>query len=416
MTRHKSLALATAVSVAATSGCAAIQHRFAFMHFPHFGQHAPSWQVKPVIPAESQTASDDGYYDEAAKAISRKDYATALDMLEQARAHKANDVRVLNAFGVVYDKLGRFDLSTRYYAQASELDPGSAIIANNMAYSLIMQQQSTLQAKPAMTTLAVDPAPVYRASASFRAAGADPDVNLKLGDPIVAQTTSRAPSADPLVLTPATQPLLQRASLTGASGPLTPPRLDALFIKMAMTPAASPVSVARAPQSQPAAAKGRIVAVAPGVMRLELGAQPAPMVLLAKAGATPTGRTLAVGPMLAGRPLAGGPMLTGHPLTIVDASGRVDGAVHLRETLAGRGWTLKVAGAAPLEAHTVIFYDRDNLPVAQGLARSLPFPVKLAACDNACSGVRLIVGADSAGAKPVAAPHHAVERKRSADA
>ena len=31
-----------------------------------------------------------------------------------------DDIRVLNAFGVVYDKLGRFDLSARYYDEAME--------------------------------------------------------------------------------------------------------------------------------------------------------------------------------------------------------------------------------------------------------------------------------------------------------
>ncbi|CAN7447165.1 LytR C-terminal domain-containing protein [Phenylobacterium sp. LjRoot164] len=82
---------------------------------------------------------EDGYYNSAAAAIERRDYATALDLLQGARAAKPDDVRVLNAFAVVYDKLGRFDLSARYYEQAERLDPGSPVLARNIAYSASLQ-------------------------------------------------------------------------------------------------------------------------------------------------------------------------------------------------------------------------------------------------------------------------------------
>ena len=92
-----------------------------------------------------ETASDasysrqDGYYSSAVSAISRRDYAGALDFLQTARAHDPGDVRILNAFGVVYDKLGRFDLSARYYAEAAQIDPSSWIVARNRAYSTNLQ-------------------------------------------------------------------------------------------------------------------------------------------------------------------------------------------------------------------------------------------------------------------------------------
>ena len=79
--------------------------------------------------------ADDGLYLDARSAIIRRDYATALEALQAANARTPDDVRVLNAFGVVYDKLGRFDLSERYYAWAAKLDPQSSIIANNLRYS-----------------------------------------------------------------------------------------------------------------------------------------------------------------------------------------------------------------------------------------------------------------------------------------
>ena len=73
------------------------------------------------------------------RAITDRDYGRALDYLQAARDLQANDVRVLNAFGVVYDMLGRFDLSARYYAQALAADPQSAIVLKNVAYSHVLQ-------------------------------------------------------------------------------------------------------------------------------------------------------------------------------------------------------------------------------------------------------------------------------------
>ena len=52
----------------------------------------------------------DLYYSGAVRAIEARDYAQALDYLQAGRGIAPADVRVINAFGVVYDKLGRFDL------------------------------------------------------------------------------------------------------------------------------------------------------------------------------------------------------------------------------------------------------------------------------------------------------------------
>ena len=103
-----------------------------------------------VEPVQTRSAVDpaDGAYQAAKAAIGRRDYAAALDLLQAARMRKADDARVLNAFGVVYDKLGRFDLSARYYAQAAELDPSSSVVAHNLAYSRSMQATAARPAVP----------------------------------------------------------------------------------------------------------------------------------------------------------------------------------------------------------------------------------------------------------------------------
>ncbi|MDP3852248.1 LytR C-terminal domain-containing protein [Phenylobacterium sp.] len=163
--------------------------------------------VKPVEPAvDRSVARQDGYYSSATAAITRRDYARALDLLQSARARKADDVRVLNAFGVVYDKLGRFDLSARYYAQARAVDPNSAIVAGNMAYSVAMQATA---ARPLLAeTLDVAPQrPVHLAQATQPtvvrlgfAHGAEIRLSPGLaGQPLeLADASGRANGAEPL--------------------------------------------------------------------------------------------------------------------------------------------------------------------------------------------------------------------------
>ena len=96
-------------------------------------------------------------YGRAADAIRARDYATALDLLQIAAAAAPGDVRVLNAQGVVYDALGRFDLSGRYYARALQADPNSAIVANNIAYSARLR--GLRASSPTLQAIAPAPAP-----------------------------------------------------------------------------------------------------------------------------------------------------------------------------------------------------------------------------------------------------------------
>ncbi|MDB5463854.1 MAG: hypothetical protein JWP23_2243, partial [Phenylobacterium sp.] len=101
-------------------------------------------EIRPAKTAEAPGSAAGNLYQAAVSAVDRRDYAQALDLLQAARDRAPQDARVLNAFGVVYDKLGRFDLSSRYYAQAQAADPGSAIVAENQAYSNVLQGKAPL--------------------------------------------------------------------------------------------------------------------------------------------------------------------------------------------------------------------------------------------------------------------------------
>ncbi|MBI1684327.1 tetratricopeptide repeat protein [Caulobacter hibisci] len=93
----------------------------------------------PAPAAPDPAAATDRLYDRAAQAIKARNYALALELLQLAAQRAPGDARVLNAQGVVYDKLGRFDLSARYYDRALKADPGSRIVLGNMAYSARLQ-------------------------------------------------------------------------------------------------------------------------------------------------------------------------------------------------------------------------------------------------------------------------------------
>jgi hypothetical protein len=112
-------------------------------------------KVRPVETMSSLTpAQSNPLYESAVTAINERDYARALDYLQQAKAGNPRDVKVLNALGVVYDKLGRFDLSARYYGQAQAVDPSSRIVAANVEYSKILQGWQDPGQHPTIAALA----------------------------------------------------------------------------------------------------------------------------------------------------------------------------------------------------------------------------------------------------------------------
>jgi len=144
---HVALILAAAASLGA---CALLPKASRWAHL----------RPLPQPPVAAPANIDDRLYADAVRAIDQRDYGAALDLLQAARDRRADDVRVLNAFGVVYDKLGRFDLSSRYYAQAQALDPGSPIIRQNLAYSALLQGKARLGVSDRALALATPTQPV----------------------------------------------------------------------------------------------------------------------------------------------------------------------------------------------------------------------------------------------------------------
>jgi len=151
-------------------------------------------ELRAVQPASPAVRADEATYQGAVSAIGRRDYASALDLLQAAAARDPQDPRVPNALGVVYDKLGRFDVSERYYAKALALAPASQIVTQNLAYS------NYLQGKAAPTAMAAASPPI---AAPVVVAQQDL-VSASLPAPVVAAS---APRSEPIRSVPVSAPV-----------------------------------------------------------------------------------------------------------------------------------------------------------------------------------------------------------------
>lgn len=160
-------------------------------------------QVRMVTPTSAGALSlADLHYQRAVAAIDRRAYAQAIDQLQRAKAQGENDARVLNAFGVVYDKLGRFDLSARYYAQALLIEPESPIVRRNYAYSRYLQNPDGMAFAATGTTgttgtTGADGAAIESrqatASALPAASATAPETAVATADPTVSQSVTSQP-------------------------------------------------------------------------------------------------------------------------------------------------------------------------------------------------------------------------------
>jgi Tetratricopeptide repeat/LytR cell envelope-related transcriptional attenuator len=111
--------------------------------------------IRPVNTSalESQAPSSkvDLLYAQGREALVAGDLAAALELFHGARRSGPDDVRVLNGLAVIYDRLGRYDLSANYYDRARELDPNSAVLQANLALSNQMRARYGLPSQTPST-------------------------------------------------------------------------------------------------------------------------------------------------------------------------------------------------------------------------------------------------------------------------
>ena len=422
----------TLTAILATAGCATSPQRAAWV------------ETRPLeVSAGRQVSASDGYYAGAVAAIDRRDYAAALELLQLARARAPGDVRVFNAFGVIYDKLGRFDLSARYYAQAAALEPASPIVAANVAYSAVLERriaqplegvqlarvegdlrpmatpELAADAPPSVPRIADAPRPLSAAalappvriervrfrptSASFRRMPT-PDLSEPDSEParLVPPAPMTGSAAQPTPSRPAA-PVRMVSAMAAAAPAVTPPPQHLLhaIVKPATPSVASthPVRVEAAgrPASVSLRTLGQSNFTAPASTSRPAGVSKptqAPsqrLVTRLAGGASPPVMNLAA--TAAPRRL---PLLTGNTLLVINASGRRAGGDAVSTRLAHLGWSMpRSTPPGPVQRQTSILYPARNAAVAQALARTLPYRVRLVTCADSCSRIRLVVGLDA---------------------
>lgn len=307
------------------------------------GPGARPVKLTAVRTPSAPTSKIDLYYAGAVRAIEARDYAQALDYLQTARAIAQDDVRVINAFGVVYDKLGRFDLSRRYYAQAKALDPASKVVDNNLAYSERLQGLSR--------------EPLAFASAAEAEAKLRPQGDLMPGAPVVVVPIAAGGA-----------PVVAVQTLPASE---TAPELFGVARRTQVAAVSAPVKPAAAEVGRLALSQGEAAAAKP-TQAVASAPKPVPAKTQAK--------------------------LAGAPIQLVDASGSPETARRLSLRLARLGWSVQAVAAShgrPVEASSRIDYPARSPQIAQALAHTLPGAVKVHACARACPAIRLVVGKDA---------------------
>jgi hypothetical protein len=368
-------------------------------------------KVRPVDTGTLTGSPYDRFYEGAVSAITDRNYAQALEYLQEARARTPRSVKVLNALGVVYDKLGRFDLSARYYAQARDIEPDSRIVAENLGYSLVLQGLKKPEIKVAATSqpalnVSMPPAqgvPVELAKRPPAAAPTQTVTKVALNEmPTVQISKARVPAQIKAF------PIFARPPSVKAFAKLLPaPLPEPVPVKFAVSIPAktqSPVkttllqpspSIASYP-TKPAATHGTVkqaltnVSVqapintaAPNSVKQASRFAPAnqpPRIIIAAQTAKP--RVLTIG----------------QPLQVVNASGKADRGMVVSLRLKALGWTVKPSDLKQIRPESALLHSPANLGAAQALQRTLPFPVRLVRSTG--PAMQLVVGRDYLAWKP----------------
>jgi Flp pilus assembly protein TadD len=162
-------------------------------HLPQFlswAKHGPTIKAaytRADMGAVGPRAAAERLYADAVGAIDKRDYGQAIGLLQIAREAHPADPRVLTAMGVVYDKLGRFDLSDRYYDQAEKADPGSRIVAQDRQYSMFLRSAGKV-GSPGVALAQAAPVPARSAPArSAPAVATRPAPKPATGDELYAR-------------------------------------------------------------------------------------------------------------------------------------------------------------------------------------------------------------------------------------
>ena len=95
---------------------------------------AGDWEPDQIASQEDKT-----YYHKGKQHLASREYGLAMDAFLRDLSLRGKNIDSLNGLAIAYDRLGRYDISQRYYKQALALQPTSPVTLSNLAYSQYKQ-------------------------------------------------------------------------------------------------------------------------------------------------------------------------------------------------------------------------------------------------------------------------------------
>jgi hypothetical protein len=251
--------------------------------------------------------------------------AMASEIYRAVLRHRPKDTAALNGLAACYDRMGRFELSRRYYEEALAVDPSSPTTRHNFALSLKMQGlESDI---PFILPSEQPPAAVAEAAA-------ETPQPLELPSYVAEQVSHTMPGREQ------GRPVLERLSLAEVELKTTNPE-PARNLKTAAQDAVVGVQMGRVIQRTATEV----------VVRFD---EP-----VSATSARQAARL--------------------EDLKVMNAVGRRGQAARLRQFLATKGWKgVGIGDAAEIRSASIIIYPVGAQLRAQELAQQLPFPVRTA--------------------------------------
>jgi hypothetical protein len=99
------------------------------------------FEPRPVVPEgyAMKKGSGSELYEQGKRQLQAGHAALAIDAFRRASRVQPDSIDALNGLAVAYDRIGRYDLSRRYYEAALGREPTSAMLLHNFGYSLALQ-------------------------------------------------------------------------------------------------------------------------------------------------------------------------------------------------------------------------------------------------------------------------------------
>lgn len=104
------------------------------------GLDVARFEARPVVPeGYALRGSESDLYQQGKRQLQAGHAALAIDAFRRAARARPDSIDALNGLAVAYDRIGRYDLSRRYYEAALGREPTSAMLLHNFGYSLALQ-------------------------------------------------------------------------------------------------------------------------------------------------------------------------------------------------------------------------------------------------------------------------------------